>query len=322
MRPSVPLLSVPLLLVPLALFIASCSEQAPPPTQTAPAEPAAENEDVLVTFYPTRYFAERIAGPHATIKLPLPVAEDPIFWQPDPDTIAQYQSARLVILNGAEFEKWALTAPLPRSRVVNTAIDFRDEWIEFEHAVSHSHGPSGEHSHAGIDGHTWLDPLLAIKQARDIERALTDAFPLKADTFAINLMSLESDLRRINDRLVELTPDVGRVRLLASHPAYNYLAQRYGWEIINLDLDPEAPLSEEGVGDILRAAGDDAARPIVLLWESEPRRATRAMLDAAGVTSVLFSPAENPTPDELELLGDYMQIMRSNVDRLRNALDG
>ncbi len=310
-----------LLAIPIALALASCSDRgAKPPV--APVEPTATSDDVLVTFYPTLYFAQRITGGDITIRLPLPEGEDPIHWQPDAQTIADYQSARVVILNGAEFEKWAVTAPLPRSRVANTAEGFDDEWLEFENTITHSHGPAGEHAHSGVDGHTWLDPNLAIQQARVIERALVEAFPVDADTFAINLMTLEADFRHLNERLSALTPDVGRVRLLASHPAYNYIARRYGWSITNLDLDPNTRLSEQDVGDILRAAGDDTDLPIILLWESEPHEASRAMLEAAGVSSVLFSPAENPSEAEIEERGDYLDIMRANISRLRDILEG
>jgi len=312
---------VGLLAAALTLALASCTERSASPP-AAQAEPAHTSDTVLVTFYPTLYLAQRVAGAGVDVRLPLPEGEDPIFWQPSPETIREYQTARLVVLNGAEFEKWALTAPLPRSRVVDTARAFEDEFVEFEHAVTHSHGPAGEHSHAGVDGHTWLDPNLAIQQARAIERALMDAFPTGADTFAINLLSLESDLRHLNERFLEITPDIARVRLLASHPAYNYIAKRYGWTITNLDLDPETPLSEEDVGDILRAAGEDARRPIILLWESPPHPTSRAMLEAAGVACVVFSPAENPSPEDLATHGDYLAIMRANVQRLRDALDG
>ncbi|MEZ6243233.1 MAG: zinc ABC transporter substrate-binding protein [Phycisphaerales bacterium] len=310
-----------LLAAPLVISLASCTDKSPPPP-TKPPESAVTSDVVLTTFYPTLYFADRIAGNVLEVECPLPPGEDPVFWTPSAEVIQEYQSARLVILNGAEFEKWALTAPLPRSRVVDTSHAFEDDFLQFENAVTHSHGPAGAHSHTGIDGHTWLDPNLAIRQARVIERAFIDAFPTSADTFAINLLSLETDLRYLDERFLDITPDVGRVRLLASHPAYNYIARRYNWAITNLALDPETPLSEEEVGDVLRAAGDDTSRPIVLLWESEPVPASRAMLEAAGVRCVVFSPGENPGPEERGAHSDYLNIMRANIDRLRDALDG
>lgn len=48
---------------------------------------------VYVVNYPLQYFAERIAGQHASVVLPVPEDEDPTFWIPDPATITAYQRA-------------------------------------------------------------------------------------------------------------------------------------------------------------------------------------------------------------------------------------
>lgn len=61
---------------------------------------------VFTTFYPTTYFAQRIAGEFAEVVCPLPEGADPIFGHPEADQVLTYQAADLVIVNGASFEKW------------------------------------------------------------------------------------------------------------------------------------------------------------------------------------------------------------------------
>jgi zinc transport system substrate-binding protein len=75
---------------------------------------------VYVVNYPLQYFAERIAGEHATVVFPAPSEVDPAFWLPDPHTIAAYQRADLILLNGATYEKWLTKATLPYARRVDT----------------------------------------------------------------------------------------------------------------------------------------------------------------------------------------------------------
>ncbi|MEM7622775.1 MAG: metal ABC transporter substrate-binding protein [Planctomycetota bacterium] len=270
----------------------------------------APRDVVMTTFYPTTFFAERISGGLVPVECPLPADTDPIFWRPPADVISRYQRAGLIVLNGAEFEKWALTAPLPRSRLVNSAAGFRDRFVTME-TTTHSHGPAGEHSHEGTDGHTWLDPRNAALQVDAIRDAMADAFPAHADAFAANAGSLSADLASLDERFAALTPKLGNTRLLASHPAYNYIAARYGWDISNLDLDPERELSADELASI---TGD--AAPTVLLWESEPIPASLATLAAAGVRSVIFAPGET-TPAR----GDYLDLMRDNLDALEAVLD-
>lgn len=288
-------------------LLASCGEQSGPESaDNAPGE-------ILTTFYPTTYLAQRIAGEHATIINPIPADEDPIFYVPSPELIARYQDAELVIINGAEFEKWAMAAPLPRSRVVDTADAFSDRFIYYEEGTTHSHG-DGEHTHKGTDGHTWLDPLNAIEQARAIRDALKESDPARAADFDAGFESLEADLNALHTRLEEITPSLEAADLYASHPAYNYLAARYGWSITNFDLDPEdVEGSIETVAGAFDAPGD---RPRLLLWESAPADGIAEQIEAQfGITSIVFSPAETREEGDPE----YLTVMRANLDALADA---
>ncbi len=297
------------------LTLAACSE--------TPAPEAIEAERVVyTTFYPTTYFTERIAGTGedaVPVVNPVPPDADPIFWNPPVETIEAYKRARLIVLNGASFEKWVFHAPLPRSRIVNTSDSFRDELIKIEGTVTHSHGPAGEHTHEGTDGHTWLDPNNAIRQARAIRNAMVDAFPEQSARFASGLDGLEADLQSLDGALSQATGSLSGVRLVASHPAYNYLATRYGWDIENLALDPDSDDAEVAKAAVL-GVGNPDNKPIVLLWESEPRASVADALAAElGVRNVVFSPAELVEPERLEAGEDYLSTMRANIERLREA---
>lgn len=283
---------------------------------TTAAQQAAAEDVVLTTFYPTAYFARRIAGDAVRVDCPVPEGADPIFWKPDRAALERYRNARLVVLNGAEFEKWAATASLPASRVVNSAASFKDRFITFDTGITHSHGEAGEHSHEGIDGHTWLDPLLAIEQARAIAKGMKQAWPEHAQAFDANLALLVSDLTALDASFQSLTPKLAGVKLLASHPAYNYLARRYGWAITNLDLDPEEGLTAEVMEEIAATIGDHEGKA-VLLWESEPTETGFT----GGFTSIVFSPAELPGTGPDPVSPDYLGIMRGNIQRLEASLN-
>jgi zinc transport system substrate-binding protein len=75
---------------------------------------------VYTVNYPLAYFAERIAGDLATVIFPAPPNVDPAFWMPNAETIAAYQTADLILLNGADYAKWTAKVSLPRSRLVDT----------------------------------------------------------------------------------------------------------------------------------------------------------------------------------------------------------
>lgn len=238
-----------------------------------------------------QYLAQRLG-----VEAVCPVASDPVSWMPDAPTIQAMQEADLIILNGANFEAWPEKVSLPESNVLRTASGL--ELLHYENVTIHTHGPGGEHSHEGIDGHTWLDPINAKAQAERIQRRLAQLRPERADEFAANFAKLAADLEALDAEFWGLSPPP----LLANHPAYNYLAKRYGWSIYNLDLDPE---------EMPEQATFDGPKARHLLWESSPSAEIATQLNTWGITSIVFSPAETASDT------DYLGVMQRNLAALK-----
>ncbi|MAY75621.1 MAG: hypothetical protein CMJ31_13080 [Phycisphaerae bacterium] len=270
---------------------------------------------IRTTFYPTQYFAERIAGGAVVVECPLPDGEDPATWRPSAEAVNAYQNASIAIVNGSNFEKWVITAPLPRSRVVDTG-EAIERPIVIETGETHSHGAQGLHTHKGIDGHTWVDPTNALSQAEVIYDAMVEWWPEHEESFRAGFAELKKNLTALEAELG--TIDASGVTLLAAHPAYNYLARRRGWEITNFDLDPDAPAANQQLMAV-RVAVDEAAsgQRLIMLWESAPIEATREALSSMGVESVVFAPVESKPAE-----GDYVTAMRANIERLKAAIGG
>lgn len=278
----------------------------------APKEPV-----VMTTFHPTTYFVQRIAKDRVTVRCPLPEGADPAFWIPPREVVAEYQAADLVIVNGADLEKWIATASLRTSRLVDVSKPFSDSFLRIENAVTHSHGAAGEHSHEGLDGHTWLDPENARTQAKEILKALERLFPGDAaarEEFAANHAALDADLAALDAGHRARGKQKGGA-LYASHPAYNYLARRYGWKVVNLDLDPGEMPSDEKFAALRFGLGERPGR--FLLWESEPSEEIRErMKSELGLESIVVDPAENPSAQDRASGLDFLTIQKRNLERL------
>jgi zinc transport system substrate-binding protein len=102
---------------------------------------------VYVVNQPLQYFAERIGGEHVEVVLPAPQGVDPAFWQPSADVVSDYQSADLILENGAGYAAWTRHTTLPRASRVDTSAGFGDRLIVESGAVTHGHGPEGDHTH-------------------------------------------------------------------------------------------------------------------------------------------------------------------------------
>ncbi len=284
-------------------------------------EPSAADDGpplVYTTFYPTSYLAERIGGDQVRVVCPVPEDADPIYWMPDDGAITAYQQADLIVVNGADFEKWIERVSLPSLRVVNTSHPFRDRFLHYEEVTTHQHGPGEAHTHEGVDGHTWLDPNNAMIQAEQIKAAMVERWPAHEAEFNQRFEALAADLTELDEAFRSLGPTPGEAPVLASHPAYNYVVDRYGWRVVNLDLQPDALPDAAAMAEIRKWVEEQNAS--YLLWESAPDAAVaEQMRETFGLTSVVFAPGEMLSAEDVAAGVDYLKLMHQNVENLRQV---
>lgn len=269
---------------------------------------------IFTVSYPLKYFAERIAGEGAVVVFPCPAKVNPAFWMPDEETITAFQGADLILLNGASYAKWLQKVSLPRFRLVDTSIGFKDEYIEVVGGVTHSHGPGGEHSHTGTASMTWLDFSLAARQAKAITEALCRTRPDQCATFEKNFNRLEEELMALDREIKSIVSGKADRPIVASHPVYQYFSRRYGLNIESVMWEPG-----EDPGDDLweeLAYGLESHPAKWMVWEGEPLAASVKKLQSMGVGSIVFDSCAN-TPGQ----GDFMSVMKRNIDNLKEVYE-
>jgi zinc transport system substrate-binding protein len=264
---------------------------------------------VYAVSYPLKYFAERIGGEWVNVEFPAPDGVDPAFWSPDAEIVARYQSAKLVLLNGASYARWTDRVSLPTTRRIYTTQGLEEKFIVIEGSTTHSHGPAGEHSHGEIAFTTWLDPNLAVLQSRQIFEAFVDSMPERETELRAGLESLERDLVELDTRMQELAARSPDQPLLASHPVYQYLARRYELNLVSVHFEPDEIPDEGAWRELEELLSTHQAR--WMLWEDEPAAEISERLGALGVGSVVFHPCGNRPA-----AGDYLTVMRANLTSL------
>ena len=276
----------------------------------------AEKPVIYTVNYPLYYFASRIAGDAAEVVFPVPADIDPAFWMPSPEEITEFQKADLIILNGAGYAKWVQKATLSEYKMVNTSESFSDRYVKTRGNVTHSHGPSGDHSHAGIAFTTWLDPTLAVIQATAIYDALLKKMPDREKELSRNLKSLRKDLEWLDGILEQVVLGKQGMPVIASHPVYQYLTRRYSLNFGSLQWEPgEYPSDEEWkrVGSVIEKYDYQAKW---MIWEGPPIEKSVKKLESHGISSTVFNPCGN-RPAE----GDYLDVMKANVANLKKVYE-
>jgi len=271
---------------------------------------AAEPLTVYVVNYPIQYFAERIGGEHVNVVFPAPPDVDPAYWMPDRPTIANFQRADLILLNGAGYARWVNKVTLPRFRIVNTSAGFKDRYIEASEVITHTHGSEDDHTHEALAFTTWIDFSLAARQAKIIEEALSRKRPELKHTFQKNYQRLEQDLLKIGRDLKTMTSKDPSLPLVVSHPVYDYFARRYGLNIKSVHWEPDEIPTNGQVMELNRILKEHPAQ--WMIWEGKPMKESAEKLKTIGVDSLVFDPCGN-IPDQ----GDFLSVMRQNIENLK-----
>ena len=284
-----------------ALLLA-CTTPAPRPAPRPTEAPL----ELRTTSFPVDWLVRRLAPSGATVTLILPAGEDPPDWQPPGPTIEALQHADLVFAHGANYEGWMATSLLPDDRVVYASAG--QTLIELGGAA-HQHGAGPAHSHAGVDPHVWADPVAYLQEAGVVAQALRERRPAQAEAVTQREAALKQSLEALDADLgAAWAPWVG-VPLSASHPAFNYVARRYGLSITSFGFDPAEPPTPEALAEWAKWAEAGGRH---LLWEAAPTAAVTAAFPSATV-HVVLDPLEQP-PEGGRY--DYLAQARKNISEI------
>ena len=261
---------------------------------------------VFVSIPPQAYLARRVGGDRVDVHALLGPADNPHTFDPTPRQVSMLGAADLYFTAGIGLEK-RLVDRVARGagpRVVDAC-----RGIE-RRSMSEPLGRTGDgHDHGGMqDPHTWLDPLLAARQARNICEALKEADPAGKQTYERNLAALRRELEELDAELKDMLQPVRGRRMYVFHPAYGYFADRFGLEQVPIQVGGASPGARH-LSRLIRAARRKNVRAI-FVQPQYSRRDAQAVARGVGAQVVPLDP----------LAEDYVRNLREMARRIRGAL--
>ena len=262
------------------------------------------SKEVYTVNYPLYYFTQRMAPKSVQVVFPVPQDVDPAFWQPNTEEILSFAQADLIILNGADYAKWRSTASLPESKLVNTSKAFEKDFIHIKSA-DHTHGPGGEHSHAGTAFTTWLDMQQAIKQAEAIKNALILMEPEEKEHIEQSYLQLKQELEELDKGFKNALNDK-QILIIASHPVYQYFARAYSLNLKALLWEPEMKIDAKAKAELKTLLTIHPAK--VMIWEGKPTIENIEYIRSLGLKNIVINPCMNRAKN-----GDFITKMQENL---------
>jgi ABC-type Zn uptake system ZnuABC Zn-binding protein ZnuA len=262
--------------------------------------------------------ASRIGGDRIELTTLMRVGVDPHSYVPTPADTAAVHDAHLVLANGLGLEAFLET-------MIQSAGGSAVE-IHLSDGLSARPAPTGAAQDAelgagGGDPHIWFDVQNVMQWAGTIRDTLSTLDPANAQIYAANAAAYTSELQQLDAWIaaqVATIPEADR-KLVTNHPAFGYLAGRYGLEQVGT-VYPISPSAEPSARDI--AALEDTIRSygaLAIFTEStvNPRLAEQVAQDTGVKLVQLYTGSLGSPGSGAET---YIDMMRYDVTEIVQAL--
>jgi ABC-type Zn uptake system ZnuABC Zn-binding protein ZnuA len=235
---------------------------------------------------------EEIAGEDASVEQIIPDETGPHDFQLSARDRAEIEDSVLLVHNGANLE-----AGIPIEDLDVTAFAMTD--------------------HAGqlrpSDPHVWMDPSRVAEAVPALADELAQADPdhaagyrKRAEDYVEELRALDAEVRSMLDAI---PPD--NRKLVTSHDALGYFADRYGFEVIATPFPASGPESEPSAQTI--AEVEDAIRTsgvrTVFAQDTDNPEVLEGIASRTGVRIETGLPVEAPGA-----AGSYIEMLRRDAE--------
>ena len=314
----------------------------------SPLLPAqAEDRPAIITLnFPAYDFSRRIAGERADISLLLPPGMDAHSFEPSPRDLIALQEADLLVYNGGIGENWvknllaSMGEQAPRALVMMEQVEtVTEELVAGMEDAPHAHGEDepGHGDAAGheevheeeheeereLDEHVWTTPGNAARIAAAIAEALSALDPAGSEVYAENLSAYQGELELLDRDFREMVDSAKRKTIiLGDRFPMRYFTMAYGLSYFAAfpGCSAQTEPSAKTIAFLMDTMKQERL-PVVFYIEFSNRKAADLIAQETSAKTLLLHSAHNVTAEELASGITYLDIMRNNLENLREALN-
>lgn len=278
---------------------------------------------VAAAFAPLAEQAERIGGPEIVVTDLTPLGGQPHLLQPSPAALDALKRAKLAIYLGGDFQPAVVDAVAKLPATV-TKLDVSGEGASLP-SPRPIRGARGTIEGApvrsgGTDPHVWLDPERFAAMAQRTQAALISADPEHRADFASRGGKYLAELTSLAQEYETGLAGCRGKTILTTHPAYGYLAERYGLEqAVIAGLTPDAAPNPKTLAAIATYVRENDIATIFTTTPL-PSRTAKVIERETGAELATLNPVEGITLEQQERKEGYVQLMRANLAALQQGL--
>lgn len=170
---------------------------------------------IMVSIYPLKEFADKIAGDKAEVRCMVPENMEPHDYEPKTKDFEALINSDAFIYNGLGLETWV--------DQVKSVIGKKEIRI-----VDSSEGVDVRKEGNTVDPHSWLSLKEAEKQAENIKDTLVEIDENNKDYYEQNYDVFASELENLYNEYKEKFDNISTKDFVTGHAAFGYLCRDFG----------------------------------------------------------------------------------------------
>ncbi len=324
-----------ILICTLCLALCACGQQAQAPETDG-------GVNIVATVFPAYDFARQIAGDDGNVTLLIPPGSEAHSYEPTPQDIIRIQGCDLLVCNGGESEAWldeilgGMDREIPAVVMLDCVDALTEEVKEGMQVHGHDHGHN-DHDHDEHDGHdhddheeheeeydehVWTSPVNAQLICRAISAALCEADPAHASDYTARCTDYCAELQALDADFRSVIANAKRHTLIfADRFPVRYFVEEYGLDYFAAfpGCADDAEPSARTVAFLIDRVREEQA-PAVLYIEFSNQNMADIVCEDTGCEKLLFNSCHNVTADQLRGGVTYLELMRGNLETVKEAL--
>ncbi|MBU5311831.1 zinc ABC transporter substrate-binding protein [Tissierella carlieri] len=288
---------------------------------------------IITTLFPQYDFVKEIGKDKVDVNLLLPPGVESHSYEPTPKDMVDIKNADIFIYTGEYMEPWAKKIA-DNIEGYNLIITDASEGVELleghgheedEHEGHENEEDENEdhaHDHSDKDPHIWLDPIYAQKMIDNITVALTKADKENKEFYIKNAEEYKKQLDLLDKEIAEALEKVNSKKVIyGGHSAFSYFARRYNLEFITPynGFSPNAEPTPKMIIELIKNIEDAGVKSIFYEELIDPKVA-KIISSETGAKMILLHGAHNLSKEEIESDVRYIDIMKGNLERLKEGL--
>lgn len=181
---------------------------------------------VMTTFTVLEDMTAAVAGDHVEVRSITPTGAEVHEYDPTPQDIRAAAEADLILENGLNLEEW-FGQFIEQSQASSVTLS---EGVEARPVTRVPGHPDEEvEEDMPVDPHAWMSPQQALIYLENIEEALSELVPERADDFAANAQAYSEELEQLIAETEQRVEDLdGEIHVVSCEGAFGYLADDFG----------------------------------------------------------------------------------------------